>query len=79
MKLPKIALQMSFSYQGCLRCYFPRCRILSSLEKWTNQNTICKHSIYGTYFVFQAYYAYPEVMPQIWGFSSSETSCHESI
>ena len=73
MKLPKIALQMSFSYQGF------RFRILSSLEKWTNQNTICKHSIYGTYFVFQAYYAYPEVMPQIWGFSSSETSCHESI
>ena len=73
MKLPKIALQMSFSYQGF------KFRILSSLEKWTNQNTICKHSIYGTYFVFQAYYAYPEVMPQIWGFSSSETSCHESI
>ena len=73
MKLPKIALQMSFSYQGF------KFRILSSLEKWTNQNTICKHSIYGTYFVFEAYYAYPEVMPQIWGFSSSETSCHESI
>ena len=73
MKLPKIALQMSFSYQGF------KFRILSSLEKWTNQNTICKHSIYGTYFVFQAYYAYPEVMPQIWGFSSSETPCHESI